>query len=93
MPTMTAEVAIRVAIQGLVFIAEDPKRIEAFLNHTGIKPEQVNDMASEPEFLAGVMDYILGNEKFLVDFCSANGLDPTVPKAARAILPNDTPET
>lgn len=92
MPEVSLEVAIRVAIHGLAFIAEDQNRTSAFLGKTGVQSGNVAELASDPEFLAGVLDYILGDEPLLLEFCQASGLDPAVPRAARNALPNPAPE-
>ena len=54
---------------------------------TGIEPSQLRARAADPTVLAGVLDYLLGNEADLLAFCSAVGIDPAQPARARRLLP------
>jgi hypothetical protein len=64
------------AIQALTFIAEEPERLSRFLDITGIPVERIRDAAREPDFLAGVLEHMLGDENLLIAFASQSGIDP-----------------
>jgi hypothetical protein len=51
---------------------------------TGIGPEAIRAAASEPNFLAGVLDHIAGNEQLLIAFAANEQIDPG--EIARACL-------
>ena len=80
------EAAETLAIQALAFLAEEPERLGAFMAASGIGPDAIRDAAREPDFLAGVLDHMLGDESLLLAFADSAGLDPgSIAKARRAL--------
>jgi hypothetical protein len=79
----TAEI---LAIQALAFLAQDPERLSRFLELTGIGVEDIRAAASEPHFLAAVLDHIAGYEPLLRDFVAETDIDPLSIAPARAAL-------
>ena len=73
---MNKENAISVAVAGLAFLANDTKHLARFLGLTGINPDELRQVADSPEFLAGVLEYLQGDEPTLLEFSAANALDP-----------------
>lgn len=80
------EVAEIVAIQALSFIAGEPKRLGQFLAESGIGPETLRSSASDPQFLAGVLDFVLRDDEVVKAFADSVELDPTNVAAARQVL-------
>ena len=80
------EVAEFVAIQALSFIAGDPERLGLFLAETGIGPETLRKSASDPRFLAHVLDFVLRDDLTVKAFAKASELHPTNIAAARQVL-------
>jgi hypothetical protein len=80
------EAAEMLAIQALAFIAEEPERLNGFLSVTGIPLESIREAASEPGFLAGVLDHMLGEESLLLAFADSAGIDPEAIAGARRAL-------
>ena len=74
------------AIQALAFIAADPERLALFLNVTGLTAGAIRSAASEPGFLAGVLDHMLGDEALLTAFAGDAGIDPAAFAKARRTL-------
>ena len=83
---ITAEVAESLAIQALAFLAGESEQLGRFLAITGIGPEGVRSAAREPQFLAGVLEYVTGDEPLLVAFATQIGIDPADLARARAAL-------
>jgi hypothetical protein len=77
-----------IAVSGLGFIASDPELLNRFLGITGIEPTQIRAAASEPGFLAGVLDFVLAHEPTLLAFAESAGIDPAAVLRARRALPN-----
>ena len=75
------------ALEGLSFLAQDPDRLRHFLNVTGVRSDEVRERYSDPEFLAGVLDYLLSDETLLIAFVELIGVDPTLLIVARQELP------
>jgi hypothetical protein len=74
------------AIQALAFIGEEPQRLAAFLQSSGLAIEQVRHAAQEPGFLVGVLEHMLGDENLLLAFAASAGLNPAAIEQARAAL-------
>lgn len=83
---LAAEVAEVLAIQALGFIAQDEERLGRFLALTGMGPAEMRTAAHERHFLAGVLDYVSGDEELLIAFASHAEVDPTAIGVARQAL-------
>ena len=77
------------AVQALAFIAQEPERLNRFLEMTGIPLAHIRDAAREPGFLAGVLEHMLGHESLLIAFAEDAGIDPAAVARARAALGSD----
>jgi hypothetical protein len=62
------ETAEALGIQALAYLAGDPERLGRFLALSGLGPETIRAAAHDPRFLAGVLEYIVGDEALLVAF-------------------------
>ena len=82
-PRETAEM---LAVQALGFIAEDPQSLSRFLDTSGISADRIRTAATEPRFLAGVLEYMLADENLLRAFADRAGIDPAeVARASTAL--------
>ncbi len=82
-PRETAEI---VAIQALSFVAGDAERLGMFLAETGIGPETLRSAAQDPEFLCGVLDFLLRDEAMVKAFSEFSHLEPRIVSNARDAL-------
>lgn len=73
---MNRDRAEAVAIAGLAFIAGDEDLLGRFMGLTGLAPDDLRRSAGEPDFLAGVLDFLLADEAILLRFASENGFRP-----------------
>jgi Protein of unknown function (DUF3572) len=80
------QAAESLAIQALAFIAEDPERLGMFIAATGISPDRIRHAARAPDFLAGVLEHMLGDENLLVAFADGAGIDPAEIARAHSVL-------
>jgi hypothetical protein len=80
------EAAEMLAIQALSFIAEEPERLAAFLNATGLTVERLRESARAPGFLGGVLEHMLADESLLLAFATAADIDPADIARARGAL-------
>jgi len=85
-PREQQEAAAALAVTALGFIAGEPERLGRFLATTGIGPESIRDAASDPDFLLGVLDYLVSDEGLLLAFANENSFDPEHVVSARDIL-------
>ena len=87
---LTPEAAETVAVQALGFIAGDTQLLPRFLDLTGIPAHQIRRAATEPGFLAGVLQFILAHEPTLNRFSEESGVAPQdVGRALRALPSGD----
>ncbi|MEM8878303.1 MAG: DUF3572 domain-containing protein [Pseudomonadota bacterium] len=80
------------AIDALGHLATDPESLGRFLALAGIGPENLRTAASEPGFLAGLLDFLLNDESRLLAFCENRGHEPTAVATAREILGGPAPQ-
>jgi hypothetical protein len=76
-----------IALKALNYILADENLQQGFLATSGVSPDEFKDLISDPEFLGGVLDFLLGNEEQLIAFCEANEIEPTEPAKARRLFP------
>ena len=74
------------AVQALEFLAGEPERLGRFLAMSGIGPETLRAAASEPHFLAGVLEHVTSDERLLLDFAAHAEIQPPVVMRAAAAL-------
>ena len=81
------ENAEALAIQALAYVAADSELLPRFLAITGIEAGDVRRAASEPGFLAGVLQFIAAHEPTLLRFCEETGTPPQNVSSAMRALP------
>ena len=82
-PRQVAEI---VAVQALSFIAGDPERLGLFLAESGIGPETLRTAATDPHFLASVLDFVMRDDATVKAFAGVSQLHPTNIAAAHQAL-------
>lgn len=86
-PAMLPENAQTVALQALGWLAANDELFPAFLAATGVSLTDLRARAAEPTFLAAVLDFLLQEDPWVLDFCQETGLPPSDLQMARASLP------
>ncbi|MGB0747997.1 MAG: DUF3572 domain-containing protein [Magnetospiraceae bacterium] len=84
---MKREQAETMALQALAFIAGEERALDALMAQTGSTAEDLKALAADPHFLAGVMDFLLGDESLAIAFCDAHDLAPEKLGTIRRALP------
>ncbi len=84
---MQSEAAHVLALQALGWIAAEDEVFPAFLTATGANLGDLRTRASDPDFLAAVLDFLMQDDRWVVAFCDAQGQPYTAPQAARSALP------
>jgi hypothetical protein len=80
------EAARRLAIQALEYLAAEPERLGRFLALSGLDPTTIRAAARQPEFLAGVLEYMLGDERMVAAFTVSVNVPPERIAEAHAVL-------
>ncbi|MGL4236490.1 DUF3572 domain-containing protein [Tabrizicola sp.] len=84
---MQQDAAQVLALQALAWIASEDEVFPAFLGATGASLSDLRGRASDPDFLAAVLDFLLMDDRWVVAFCDHHGHPYTAPQLARAALP------
>jgi hypothetical protein len=74
------------AVQALGYIGREPEQLGRFLALSGLGPDTIRSAAHDPQFLAGVLDYLAGDERSLSAFASHAGVTPQQVMQAHAML-------
>lgn len=74
-------------LQALGWLAGQDELFQTFLGATGASAQEAAARATEPEFLAAVLDFLLMDDQWIIGFCDAAGLPYDRPLQARAMLP------
>ena len=80
------QAAETLAVQALTYLADEPERLGRFLALSGLGPDEIRLAASEPGFLAGVLEYLSSDESLLLDFADHVRIKPVEIGRARAAL-------
>lgn len=83
--------AQNIAIAALSWIAADGEQISRFMALTGIEPDQIRQAANERGFLAGVLEFLMGHEPTLLQFCEENEINPADIQRAYGQLAENVP--
>lgn len=86
---MTSEQAEILALQALGWLAGEPDSIQRFLNLSGISAADLRDAAGEPGTALAVLDFLLGHEDLLIQFCDSAEVQARQVHAARHALGRD----
>lgn len=80
------EAAEALALTVVRFLASEPDRLQRFLDLTGLDVDHLRARLTDQQFLAGVLDHLLGDEALLTEFAGWAGLEPTAIGQARRAL-------
>jgi hypothetical protein len=84
--SMTPERAEILALESLGWLAGEDSALERFLNQSGIDAAALRQAAGSPEISMAVLDFLLGNEDLLLQFCQSASIDPKQMHLARHVL-------
>ncbi len=75
------------ALKAMAYLVGLDEMMERFSAVSGIAPDDMRARASDPEMLAGILEFFLYDEALLTEFCEAHDIPPDAPAQARAALP------
>ena len=84
---MTPDSAETIALQALAWLAGHDELLPVFLGASGASEADLRAGASDPAFLAALLDFLTMDDAWVVAFCDAEGLAYEDPLAARRALP------
>jgi hypothetical protein len=83
---MTPESADVLALEGLGWLVGQDNALERFLNQSGIDAASLRQAAGSREMSVAVLDFLLGNEELLLQFCESASIAPKQMHLARHVL-------
>ena len=86
---ITIEDAEALALGALRFLAADDANWASFAALTGVDLQQARELAAEPAFLAGVLEFLVQHEPLLMTFCGNENVAPERPLMAYHKLSGD----
>ncbi|MCI4663205.1 MAG: DUF3572 domain-containing protein [Neomegalonema sp.] len=86
MMMMTVDAAAELGSSALLFLAERPDDIGAFLAETGASISDLRGGAEEPQILGFLLAYIAAREELAEAFCVSNNIGPEQLAGAQAAL-------
>ena len=66
----------------LGWLAGEPDMLSRFLALSGMQAQQLRDAVDDPQFLAGMIDFLMAHEPTLMAFCEATDTKPEAVAAA-----------
>ena len=84
---MGPEAAETVGIKALGWLAANDDLRSVFLGATGAQLEDLRASASDPIFLASVLDFLMMDDAWVIAFCDDSGLKYETPMRARQAMP------
>ena len=64
------------AIEALTLIAANPSLASTFMSLSGFDAGSLRMAAKRPDFLAGILDYVMTDERLILDLAAATGHRP-----------------
>lgn len=65
-----------IAAEALAWLATDPEMLGRFFALTGVDVSAIRQSVNDPNFLIGVLDFIMAHEPTLMAFSEASGIKP-----------------
>ncbi|TNC74641.1 DUF3572 domain-containing protein [Rubellimicrobium roseum] len=84
---MTPDRAETVALQALAWIAADEELLPQLAGATGMSLGDAKDRAQDPVFLAGILEFLCMEDRWIRRFCDDNDLPYDLPMKALMSLP------
>ena len=88
----TRESAETLALQGLGWLLANDEILPVFMGATGAGEDDLRRGAGDPAFLGGVLDFLMMNDDWVIEFCASAGVANDAPMQARSALPGGQQE-
>ena len=84
---MNPDQAETVALRALAYMAADEELSSRFAGATGASLAEAPSRLSEPGYLAGILEFLLQEDRWVTGFCDGEGLAYDAPMRALMALP------
>lgn len=84
---MQQEMAETLALRALAWLAANDELLPVFMGATGTAVDDFQTRAGEPEFLLSILDFLMMDDAWVVDFCDSEFIAYDQIMKARQSLP------
>lgn len=81
------ESAETLALQCLAWLAGNEDLLPVFMGASGVSEEDLRQGAGDPVFLGSVLDFVMMDDAWVIDFCATQGIPNESLMRARMALP------
>ncbi|WGW05595.1 DUF3572 domain-containing protein [Tropicibacter oceani] len=85
--TLSRETAETIGLQAVAWLASNDEILPVFLGATGASEGDFRENLQDPAFQGSILDFLLMDDKWIIEFCDTAGLAYDAPMRARAALP------
>ncbi|TQV69550.1 DUF3572 family protein [Aliiroseovarius halocynthiae] len=71
---VTSDQAERIALNMLVWLVSNDELLPVFMGATGAGQDDLRERAGDPEFLAAMLDFLMMDDRWIIQACDAQGL-------------------
>jgi hypothetical protein len=89
--SLSQEAAETVAVQALAWLAGNDELLPVFLGATGASEVDLRARVAEPEFLLSVLEFLMMDDAWVIEFCDEQLISYDRPMQARHALPGGAP--
>lgn len=83
----SAHAAETLALKALAWLVGQDELLPVFLGASGASEDDLRARAQDPDFLGSVLDFLLMDDAWIMQFCDAAQVGYELPMQARAHLP------
>ena len=87
---MNLDQAEIIALQALAYLTANEKYRDALMAQTGTDADSLRQLASDSSMLGAILDFLMEDERRLLDCCQHQDWPPNLPSKARHALPGAT---
>lgn len=84
---LSLEMAEMIGLRAVAWLAANDELIQVFMGSTGASEADFRAGLEDPDFQGSVLDFIMMDDAWVHSFCADQGMAPTAPREARALLP------
>lgn len=84
---LSADAAETIALKALEWLLGKEELLGVFMGSTGAAADDLRQGAARPDFLGSVLDFVLMDDAWVVEFCDTCGIGYDQVMPARAALP------
>ncbi len=82
----TLDEAETIALNALGYLADSPNGLELLMAQSGLDLATIRQRATDRDFLAAVLDFLMANEALVADFCHSTQTEPQAVQMANHLL-------